>query len=133
MFILSPRCALLHPENALPARSALQRNQCQPNIVFRDFENQRLLMTIVVLKADSQKVLALFREHEERRDDHRFQVPPVYFLAVLDQIDALVRNLDAGLLRDKNEIDLVGDLDVSGTFGRNIGTGASDILRSAPL
>ena len=65
MLILSPLSALPHPGNAPPAPSALQGNQCQSDVLFGDLKNQRLLMAVIILKADSQKVLALFREHEQ--------------------------------------------------------------------
>ena len=85
-------------------------------------------MPVVVLKTHRQEVLALFREHEERRDNHRLQISPIDLLAIFEQIDAFVRNLDARLLGHKDEIDLVGNLDIAGAFRRNIGPRAPNIL-----
>ena len=85
-------------------------------------------MAVVILETDCQKVLPLFGKHEQRRDDHGFQIPPVDFLAVLDEINALVRDLNTRLLRDKYKVDPIGDMNLAGDIGGDVGARASDVI-----
>ena len=85
-------------------------------------------MTVVILETDCEEVLPFFRKHEQRRDDYGFQIPPVDFLAVLDEINALVGNLNARLLRDKYEVDLIGDMNLARDVGGDVGARASDVI-----
>ena len=80
---------------------------------------------------DGQEVLALFGQQEKRRDQDSGHVSAVYFLAVLEQVDAVIRNTPSRFLRIEDEVLAIHGLDrATAAFG-NLRNSSADILRVA--
>ncbi len=113
--------------------AGFEGHQRQANVVLVDAEYHRLLLAVVVLKSNRQEVLPLLGQHEKRRDDDRRDVPAVHLLPVLEQVYPLIGHLHLGVFGDKDEVNAIGDPDFAGIIGRNVGPGATDVLRLAAV
>jgi hypothetical protein len=69
-------------------------------------------------------MLAGFGEHENGRDDGGSEIAAVDFLAVFEEVDAVVRDFDLGSFGEKDEVGVVHDLNGTGVVAGDIGAGA---------
>src|SRR5581483_6095594 len=117
----------------LLACTSFQRDQGQPDVVLVDPEDHRLLFAIIVLKADGQKMLAFFGEHEQWRKHRRGKITPVHLLPVFEKIDPLVRNLHLDMFRKKDEVGRIRDLYIAGAIAGDIGPRPTYVLGPAAI
>ena len=87
-----------------------------------------LLAIFVVGIADSKEMLALLGEQEQGRDEQRGDVTPIHFLAILNEIDLVVRHTPARIMGRKDEKFVIHGLNPASTAGWNFGNCPADVL-----
>src|SRR6185437_6944657 len=87
-------------------------------------------MPVVILEANRQKMLSPLRQQEKRGNYDRGQVAAIHFLAVLEQVNAFVKNPNLCVLCKKYEIGLVDGPDIAVCMDRDIGPRSSHVVGS---
>src|ERR1700676_2073939 len=95
---------LLVLELDFPAGARLQAHENYSYIALTYFKDHGLLAAGLVGVSDGQKMLPAFAHQKQRRQEDRGNVSPVCLLAILEQIDFVVRNAPARFIREEDKV-----------------------------